>query len=438
MFFTGKKNWVFSTFVLSKIFYSLGLLALAFRFTIPEFISQNIGGILLFLGISLEVFCFISSDNQFRKRELKALAIPFAIFFMFNLIPQQTPDYVKGIFSAVLGTYTLGFGGIVLLLAKNNSKFRAVFGFIFLLFALGWAIHGIHLFYLQEEFRFMVNEYFTLNIIFVLGEMDIIVGSFGFLLILKEVDELKIAKDKLELKKLIHQKNKFFSIIAHDLRGPIGTLTQLGQNLLKKHEKISPKFREEIISSIYLSAQKTFTLLDNLLQWARSESGTIEIKPVLFQLRDLIEQSVDLFKDKIEEKNLEVKIDMEYNLKCFADYKMMSVVFNNLISNAIKYTPDGGFIGISGVDQDSQIQIAIKDSGIGIDTKVQQTIFEIDSDYLMKGTNNEGGSGLGLKLCKGFVTKNSGKISLESELNNGSIFYVSLPKKQEKKTLIDA
>ncbi|HBH22106.1 MAG TPA: hypothetical protein DDY13_01655 [Cytophagales bacterium] len=264
----------------------------------------------------------------------------------------------------------------------------------------------------------------------------IIIGSVGYLLILKEADEQvifeknkKIESDYNQLEALNDKKDKFFSIISHDLKSPIGALIQLGYILQKTHTDIPIHEREELIQTISNSAKKTYNLLENLLLWSRTETGKLLPEPMKFDLRVSIEETLDLLRHNIAQKKIQVVVDLKDNIKVYADKNMVSTVFRNLISNAIKFVHENGTISISSKMNiaNHNVMIRICDNGVGIDPEVLPKLFDLDSKYSTKGTQNEKGAGLGLKLCNEFITKNKGKIEVESELGNGSTFKIELP-----------
>jgi two-component system sensor histidine kinase/response regulator len=269
----------------------------------------------------------------------------------------------------------------------------------------------------------------------------IIIGSVGYLLILKEADEQvifeknkKIESDYNQLEALNDKKDKFFSIISHDLKSPIGALIQLGYILQKTHTDIPIHEREELIQTISNSAKKTYNLLENLLLWSRTETGKLLPEPMKFDLRVSIEETLDLLRHNIAQKKIQVVVDLKDNIKVYADKNMVSTVFRNLISNAIKFVHENGTISISSKMNiaNHNVMIRICDNGVGIDPEVLPKLFDLDSKYSTKGTQNEKGAGLGLKLCNEFITKNKGKIEVESELGNGSTFKIELKKEMKR------
>ncbi len=238
----------------------------------------------------------------------------------------------------------------------------------------------------------------------------------------------KIKEDNKSLIELNNTKNKFFSIIAHDLRGPLGGLYNLGEYLWTSHDEFEDLERKRLLETITNNAKQTFNLVDNLLKWASSNSGNITYKPKEFIINDLVDDNCDIFMTMAESKNISIKNLLDKNIAIFADYEMINTVVRNLISNAIKFTQNEGKIEIiskTGIEDD--IMIGIVDNGVGIKPEVLDSLFDLDSSYTSLGTKNEKGSGLGLKLCKEFVKKNKGRLVVESEVGVGTTFWICLP-----------
>jgi signal transduction histidine kinase len=242
------------------------------------------------------------------------------------------------------------------------------------------------------------------------------------------MQQRKIESMNDSLNELNQTKDRFFSIIAHDLRSPIMGITSIGKMLLDKYGKLEEQEREEIINLLYGSAQRTSALLENLLQWAEAESGRMEFNSREIRVKPFIADVVQLLQSTAEQKKIQVKIDIEDTSSIFADSRMLNSVFRNLLSNAIKFTPANGRVTI-GVKEDSKenLLIYVKDTGVGIDTQSIEHLFSLAQKKSTNGTEGENGSGLGLILCKQFINKNNGTIWVESNVSKGSTFWISLP-----------
>jgi signal transduction histidine kinase len=223
-------------------------------------------------------------------------------------------------------------------------------------------------------------------------------------------------------------KDKFFSILAHDLRGPIGNFYTFTNLLINAKETELSKKMMETALIINTSAQQTLTLLENLLTWARLQKGSIDFNPKQNNICAIFENNVDLLHAKANEKKLTVINNLPGEMLCELDYNMIDTVVRNLLSNAIKFTHQNGTITISGKMENNSAQLKLSDTGIGMSQSEIEQLFRIDVSHKSKdGTSGEKGSGLGLILCKEFIELHGGKLWVESELGKGSSFLFTLP-----------
>ncbi|WP_372744578.1 sensor histidine kinase [Lutibacter sp.] len=267
----------------------------------------------------------------------------------------------------------------------------------------------------------------------------LVLGSFIFpmilLIILKEKQEHDIIISNNSLKLLNKNKSNFFSIIAHDLKGPLGTYTKLIELLLNKHKEMPINQREEFLMKLHNSSTQMFNLLENLLKWSKVESGTTKVHPNDTVLKDIINPVALLMKNSLDLKNLDLVIAIPEEETVYCDYNMIMTVIRNLLSNAIKFTPNNGKITIlSKKVNDNYLEIRIEDTGVGIPSKDLNSIFDLNSDLNTNGTNNETGTGLGLKLAKEYIKKNNGTIGIESVVNVGTTVWIHLPTKKTLQT----
>jgi signal transduction histidine kinase len=243
--------------------------------------------------------------------------------------------------------------------------------------------------------------------------------------IISQTEELKAKNEELAL--LISSKDMFLSIIAHDLKNPINLIKGYSEILRARYERIDDSHKLQYIESIENTTRHTYNLLENLLSWARAQSNAIVIYPDKINLNAVIPEIIMLFRDTLKDK----KINFDFNpgelFLVTADNDMLSTVIRNLISNAVKFTFPGGNISIDLFRYDKEIEIVVSDDGIGMDANEVEKLFKIDKYISTSGTIGEGGSGLGLILCKLFVEKNKGRIQVMSEKNKGSRFSVFLP-----------
>lgn len=238
---------------------------------------------------------------------------------------------------------------------------------------------------------------------------------------------IKLIESEKNLRELNATKDKLFSIIAHDLKNPFNALMGFSDLLDKNYNFLSEEERKEYIGVVSDSTQNLYKLLDNLLQWTRTQTGAITYISENFKLYPLIKQEVDILSPNADKKKININLKLDENQNVFADKNSIATVVRNLVSNAIKFTSNGGWIEIDAKQNSKFVEISVSDSGIGIKGDDIDKIFMLDSSFTTKGTANESGTGLGLLLCKEFVEKNNGKIWAESKKGKGSTFYFTLP-----------
>ncbi len=240
--------------------------------------------------------------------------------------------------------------------------------------------------------------------------------------------EAEIKLQNQELLKINTEKDKFFSIIAHDLRSPFNSFLGLTQIMAEELHGLTMDEIQKFAVSMRNSATNLFRLLENLLQWSRIQQGLIPFRQEYIQLLPIVNESIEMMLEPAKNKNIEISKDIPYHLKVFADRNILEAVVRNLISNAIKFTHKGGAVSISAkVAVGSCIEVSIKDSGIGMSQSMIGNLFRLDVQTNRKGTEDEPSTGLGLILCKDFIEKHGGRIWVNSEPGKGSVFHFSLP-----------
>lgn len=242
--------------------------------------------------------------------------------------------------------------------------------------------------------------------------------------IIKQNEILEIQRKELE--ELNKTKDKFFSIISHDLRGPFSVILGYTDLLLKQFEKFTKEQTLDFVTQIQNSARKQYKLLENLLQWSRIQIGTMKCEPTELNLKNLNSNVLTLFEPNARNKEINLFSQIG-DVKVLADENMITAVMRNLVSNAIKFTPRGGYVNIYTKNTNKFIEITVQDSGIGISEKKIKNLFNIEVSNSTPGTEEESGTGLGLILCKEFVEKNGGKIWAESQINEGTEMKFTLP-----------
>jgi signal transduction histidine kinase len=243
----------------------------------------------------------------------------------------------------------------------------------------------------------------------------------------KAILEKTVAIKTSELKELNASKDKFFSIIAHDLKSPFNTIIGFSDLLNEEIKSENTLKIKEYARSINVSAVQTFKLLENLLEWAKSQLGKIKFNPEHLQVLKLAEEEFLVLRDMALEKNIILLHNIDPHVEIMADKNMIRTVLRNLISNGIKFTNREGKVEVKASVIGEMVVIAVRDSGIGMSEETMAGLFKIDANVSTPGTENEKGTGLGLFLCKEFVEKHGGKISAESHPGMGSVFIVKLP-----------
>lgn len=239
-----------------------------------------------------------------------------------------------------------------------------------------------------------------------------------------KLQAVQLQKQTLELQELNGVKDKLFSIISHDLRTPIYSL----RNLFKNMEQYDLPGEEIklLLPDIVQDLNYTTALMENLLQWAKSQMAGANVNMELIEVETLVDEVKNLLRLQADSKNVYLKTKMEEPIYIFADKDMMNLVLRNLVSNAIKFTPETGEICIGAIQTDERVELFVKDTGMGIPQESIPKLFG-DEFYTTKGTSNEAGTGLGLILCKDFLKKNGGNISVTSDLGKGTTFTCELP-----------
>jgi PAS domain S-box-containing protein len=260
-------------------------------------------------------------------------------------------------------------------------------------------------------------------------EQNKFVGLYG---VTRDVTERRKAEAEIKIKneQLIRantDKDRFISILAHDLKGPFSAIIKLSEILLKNIRNYDIDKIENFVLHINKSTQNTYNLLEDILLWARSQSGKLSYEPQYIILNPICVEVIESMRSNANNKDITITYADAEKINVFADINMVKTILRNLISNAIKFTHNSGHIKIQIEEDDEFVTTSISDNGIGIEPERLARLFEINKVQTTVGTANENGTGLGLLLCKEFVEKHGGKIWAESAVNTGSTFYFTLP-----------
>jgi len=381
--------------------------------------TDNVNSLVFRGGLALVLMAFILATyllNPRKYKQLQFLAFFIAIFtavvgFLQNTSEEQSDLFLSNFLSS----------GIFLSCTILGLRFRYVLPLI-TMFLLAYLIHINYMNYGVNDFQFtQIPQLITFYIIGIISSY--LWDKQKMALFMKEsklhqqyetVDELNNVKDRL------------FSTISHDVRGPIMNLK--GVIELFKKGAISNDELKQLVQSLDKEIGKTSSLIDNLLAWSKTQLQGIEITKEKYKIKSQLEKILELYKAQIEEKNLNLLLNINDNDFVFADPEMMLIVFRNLLSNAIKFTPIGGKIEIKGqeIKNEHCYRITIEDNGKGIASEKIKNLFKIEKNRIL-GTTNDKGAGLGLTLVKGFVDLNDGEISCSSKLGLGTTFEIKLP-----------
>jgi len=304
-----------------------------------------------------------------------------------------------------------------ILIQKNRSeviliraKFHAaIISIVFLIILIAFGIY----FYLQKRKHNSLLE----------GNYKTIQEQKGLL----EENFLNLKNNENKLSQLNATKDKFFSIIAHDLKNPFNVLIGLSDIVISDPDVRHSEDFEQIIDGIFQTAKSGYNLLENLLEWARSQTGDLEYNPRELIVDEIIALNTTLFKETANAKKLEVCVLNKTEQKVFADYNMVNFIVRNLMNNAIKFSFLNNKIEINQQEKNEFYIFTIQDYGTGMKRETLEKLFKIESTHSLAGTDNEMGTGLGLIICKEFIKKNGGEIWVESEEGKGSCFHFSLP-----------
>jgi len=239
--------------------------------------------------------------------------------------------------------------------------------------------------------------------------------------------EKQLARQTEQLKELNSTKDKFFSIIAHDLRSPFGTIMGLSEMLFADLNEFDKEEIGKFLGMITASSHQAYSLLENLLLWARNQRGTMGFQPEVLEVQKRIQENINLVQSQADKKQIGISSLVKSHLVVMADKNMLDTILRNLLTNAIKFTPHNGSIVVNAEKSKGFVEISITDTGVGIAREELENIFKIGGKPSAFGTDNEKGSGLGLILCREFVERHKGSIRVESEIGKGSSFRFTIP-----------
>lgn len=375
----------------------------------------------IFIGLVLLVLSHVLL--RFKKLALSSFLL---IFTLLGFVFYQILITDDGIHDSSV----LAIPGILIVagMLLPKRQFYAVLLFIVIVISLLKLLeyHGI----IQN--RFGVNEKHFQDLFDIL--IILIVTAISIRILTQNVTENYILAKNREvlLREMNATKDKFFSIISHDMKTPFNSILGFSSLIKERIHEGDYNGAEEYASTLQKSAEQTMSLLLNLLDWSRSQTGKMEFKPELVDFDQIVSDTINVLEEPASQKSISINRIIPSNCMVFCDRNIVSTVIRNLISNSIKFTPQGGRIDIELNDDKNPFVVSVKDNGVGMHSDTLAKLFRIDVNYTSLGTANEKGTGLGLLLCNEFIQAHGGEIWVESEIGVGSIFYFTIPQNEER------
>jgi len=227
--------------------------------------------------------------------------------------------------------------------------------------------------------------------------------------------------------KISRTRDKFFSMIAHDIKSPFSGILGLSELIKEESESHPDPLHQKQVASLHESLTHVYDLLDNLLVWSQSETGKIAFKPQIQIVAPIVEGVIQLHQASAKQKGITIVNEVAFGLTARFDANMFHTILRNLASNAIKFSPDKATVFISAIKQGNEVLVAVRDQGVGMDASQIEKVFKSDDRISTPGTRNEKGTGLGLILGKNFITRHGGKIKVESKKGEGTTISFTLP-----------
>lgn len=419
-------------YALARFLQSITLVTYALNFRNLDPLTMGISMIPFAFGVALEVYCLVTANQNFTKRRFIYLFLIALVFSVSYMLTVNIPMYRVIVASSFLG-FLYFYTWVEFSLHKARTKMQRVSGWLGFIMGVLFLSRGLNTIFLKVDLMIYSQLYF--NVLATLG-LFIITFSWPliFLFINKEYDAATIlAKDKQisrtnrQLQRMNLAKDRFFSIISHDLRSPMSSI--IGILDLTEDELKSQNYSNlsNLNTMAQEAAKESFDLLDNLLQWSLLQSGKNTASFQSINLENMLDHITKLLQINLDKKTISFHKKIMAGLSIIADKSMLEMTIRNLISNAIKFTPQNGSITLNAFQNKNKIRIEIQDTGIGISSENIKKLFKIESNYSLEGTNKEKGTGLGLVLCKEFIERNHGRIEVKSEIGKGSIFSIILP-----------
>lgn len=409
-------------FFIAKFFQGIAWLLIFYRSLIPSFLSVNLGNSGLIIGFYFESVVLLTLLKR-KKHWLYRLqnVILMVSLVVFNTIEFLYPLPNVRVAAATGAVFLVLFLPVMFSVVESGqSLFRKIYNINYCLFLVLVSIRILTGILTSGEHIFTNSILETL--IFLILFLLMIVGGIGFLLLIKE-------RQDAQIKKLIADKNTFFSIIAHDLRVPIGNIISFSDIIKNKITNTNSDDAQKSVEVVRNLAESSLNLLNNLLIWAKSQSGRLDFSPKHLTLKAVMEEILPSLQSNAQLKNITIHAEID-DVEMYADCNMLKSILSNLVSNAVKFSYPESEVRVSASIIDQQLRIVVSDKGKGMDHATLNRLFRLDAVNAAIGTANEQGSGLGLLLCKDFVERHGGEIKAYSTEGAGSNFVVTLPLKK--------
>ncbi|SHH79878.1 sensor histidine kinase [Wenyingzhuangia marina] len=431
-YFYQHKYWYLMLLTLSIIFQTVAIFLFSNHNIFPVLNTVLINNFLMISSFAIASFGLISFDGKVRKNLIWIFSISVLLFYSAILIAENNLTVIH-ITRTLSCSFFYGISAFYLFNHKSKYKFSLLLSCVLFVYSIFQLIRVFDIYQTGPDYSLLKVTTFN-NWFLIISTFAISSCNVGFIMLLKEVDQktilkknLIIQKNQLKLEKLNQTQNKLFSIIAHDLRSPFNNILGLSELLLANGNKTNHSSSEEYINIINTTAQNTLALLDNLLNWARAQTEELSLNLETIMLSKIIHETIALKTSVAKAKNITIHYSPTDDLELYTDKNILGTILRNLISNAIKFTNQGGEINILTTINQDHIEISISDNGVGMNEKTIHTIFDLSSHISSIGTADEKGSGLGLVLCIEFVKKLGGHIGVKSEEGKGSDFKFTLP-----------
>tara|TARA_R110002049_G_scaffold2052_1_gene14788 strand:- start:3592 stop:4983 length:1392 start_codon:yes stop_codon:yes gene_type:complete len=430
-YFFHHKQWYLMLVALGITFQTVAIVMYANRELFPPLLTLRLNNFLMISCFAFTSFGLVSFDGRMRKK-LLWLFLVFAFLFYSAILIAEENYTLLSVIRIISCSFFYGIGAFHLFFNKNKYKFSILLGGVLSLYSVFQLFRAYNVTQIGKSYEFLQNSTFN-NWFLIISILVISAISIGFIMLLKEVDQKTILKknkiierDKRKLEALNQTQNKLFSIIAHDLRSPFINILGLSDLLMDNIKDTDPE-SEKCTELINSTAKNTLNLLDNLLNWAKSQTGELGFSAEKINLSKVILHILELKMSQAQAKNISLIFSPTIDIELFTDKNILGTILRNLITNAIKFTNYGGQIEVVATTDQYQVEISISDNGVGMSEETIRNIFDLSTNVTLPGTANENGSGLGLVLCKEFVEKLGGRLWVESEVGIGSNFKFTLP-----------